>query len=314
MTDLADALTATGECELLRFHTLSSERAPNEHRLAGRLLWTPLWRRSLGRSLDGLLAPVDVLHVAGLVTPPTKKTPLIVSVDDLRPLRGESRTHQRITQLRRAVRSGAVLVASSRTASHEVQEVLGVPRSRVVVVLPAVPSVAPTKDGNDLVVNVTGAVELFLMMAPDLVDFAATHRAPMVVLTSTAVGQRIRASGLNIDVRPRSEARAALGGARVAVHLSDGARFPSFAIAALAAGVPTVARSTAINRELLDGAAALIGSDHDVSATLDDAWVSESRRAIMVAAGQSRAIDFAPATAARAYVTLYRDVVRGWEP
>ena len=34
----------------------------------------------------------------------------------------------------------------------------------------------------------------------------------------------------------------------------------------------------------------------------------------MIAAGRSRAQDFAPATAARAYVALYREVVRGWEP
>jgi hypothetical protein len=34
----------------------------------------------------------------------------------------------------------------------------------------------------------------------------------------------------------------------------------------------------------------------------------------MVAAGRSRSADFAPATAARAYVMLYRDVVRGWKP
>jgi len=31
----------------------------------------------------------------------------------------------------------------------------------------------------------------------------------------------------------------------------------------------------------------------------------------MIAAGRSRAEDFAPATAARAYLSLYHDVVRG---
>ena len=44
----------------------------------------------------------------------------------------------------------------------------------------------------------------------------------------------------------------------------------------------------------------------------NELWESPSRRAIMVAAGRSRAEDFAPATAARAYVALYREVVRGW--
>jgi glycosyltransferase involved in cell wall biosynthesis len=95
------------------------------------------------------------------------------------------------------------------------------------------------------------------------------------------------------------------------MHFSDGARFPSFAIAALAAGVPTMARSTSINRELLEGAAALVDSDDEVTSVLDDVWRSEPRRSIMIAAGQSRAIDYAPTTAARAYAALYRDVVRG---
>jgi glycosyltransferase involved in cell wall biosynthesis len=94
--------------------------------------------------------------------------------------------------------------------------------------------------------------------------------------------------------------------------MSDGARFPSFAIAALGAGVPTMAIATDINRELLGGAASLLASDEEVMVALEDVWSNEARRAIMVAAGRSRAIDFAPSTAARAYVTLYRDVVRGW--
>ncbi len=312
MTELADALVALGTCELVRFRTLSSPQAPDEHRLALRGLWAPLWRRSLGRSIEGLLPPVDVVHVAGLATPPTKRTPLIISVDDLRPLRGETRTHQRIAQLRRAVARGAVLVASSRTASHEVLQVLGVQRSQVVVVPPAVPSVAPTIDGRDLVVNVTGLVERFLPLAPELVRFAQERGARLVALTSSRSGQRIRASGLAVTVLPRSDARAALGDARVVLHISDGARFPSFAIAALGARVPTLARATAINRELLEGAAALVESDEETLVTLDQVWDNESRRAIMTAAGRSRAVDYAPATAARAYAALYREVVRGW--
>ena len=62
----------------------------------------------------------------------------------------------------------------------------------------------------------------------------------------------------------------------------------------------------------LDGAAALVSSDAEVISMIDDVWSNSSRRAIMIAAGRARAIDFAPATAARAYVALYRDVVRGW--
>ena len=310
MTDLADALDRAGGCELVRFRTQSAAASDGEYRLALRALWAPLWRRSLGPAIDSMLPPVDVVHVAGLATPPTRSVPLILSVDDLRPLRGESREHQRINQLRRAASRGAVLVVSSRAASHEVQRELGLQRSQVVVVPPAVPLVAATIDGNVLVVNVTGLDQRFLALAPRLLEFAKPRGARVVAVTSTVVGQRIRASGLDVDVLARREARVALGQARVVVHMSDGARFPSFAIAALGAGVPTIALATAINRELLGGAAALADED-EVLSTLPDVWASDTRRSIMVAAGRARAADFAPSTAAKAYIALYRDVVRG---
>jgi glycosyltransferase involved in cell wall biosynthesis len=252
-----------------------------------------------------------VIHVAGRATPPTKVTPLIISVDDLRPLRGESHEHQRITQLRRAVDHGALLVASTRSARHEVQSVLGVERAQVVVVPPAVPNVEPTVEGSALVVNLTGVVEPFLKLSADLVAFTQRHGSRVEAVASSAVAQRIRARGIDVNVRTRDEARAALADARVVLHISDGARFPSFAIAALAAGVPTIARATAINRELLGGAAALTERDGDVLPLLEELWDSPTKRAITIAAGQSRAQDFAPATAARAYVALYREVVRG---
>lgn len=311
MTDLADALGATHECELVRFHSLRAPRASGVAHLRGRALWAPLWRRSLGLALDRLLEPLDVLHVAGRATPPTKGTPLIISLDDLRPLRGESHEHQRINQLRRAVDHGAWLVASTRSASREVQRVLGVERDRVVVVAPAVPNVEPTVEGSALVVNLTGVVDPFLKLSADLVSFAHRRGSRVEAVTSTTVAQRIRARGVDVTLRSRGEARAALADARVVLHISDGARFPSFAIAALAAGVPTIARATASNRELLGGAAALTQSDDEVLALVEDLWDNPARRAITIAAGHSRAQDFAPSTAARAYVALYREVVRG---
>jgi glycosyltransferase involved in cell wall biosynthesis len=311
MTDLADALDATESCQLVRFRTSERRRSPKEARLFLRPLWAPFWRRGMGLSIDRLVEPLDVVHVAGRATPPTRATPLIISVDDMRPLRSESREHQRVTQLRRAVEQGALLVASSRSASHEVLRVLGVDRPQVVVVHPAVPLVNPTVDGAALVVNLTGIVEPFLNMAPELVRFAESVGARVEAVTSSKVAQQIRSRGLAVHLRPRSEAREALSDARVVLHISDGARFPSFAIAALAAGVPTIARATEINRELLNGAAALTRSDDEVVPLLEQIWDSQTRRSIMIAAGRSRAQDFAPSTAARAYVALYREVVRG---
>jgi hypothetical protein len=47
-------------------------------------------------------------------------------------------------------------------------------------------------------------------------------------------------------------------------------------------------------------------------ATLSEVWENQSYRAVLQAAGQIRATDFDATTVARAYVALYRDVVRGW--
>jgi hypothetical protein len=314
MDDLADALAKIDGVELFRFRSLNSSTSRNEVSIHLRRLWSPLWRRSLGPSLDRRLPHVDVVHVAGILTPPTKSVPLIISVDDLRPLRGESRAHQRIKQLRRAVEHGAVLVASSRSASHEVQEVLELRRSEIVVVPPAVPLVVATQNGGDLVVNVTGVRKPFLELAPELLKFTESVGARLVAVTSSAVGQRIRSSGLPIRSLSRRDARAAIGSARLVLHMSDGARFPSFAIASLSAGVPTLARSTSINRELLSGAAALVANDDEALDVLRDVWFNDAKRAIMIAAGHARAVDFAPDTAAKAYARLYRNVVRGWNP
>jgi glycosyltransferase involved in cell wall biosynthesis len=313
MDDLADALAATGGCDLVRFR---STRAPldGEAHLAGRWLFQGAWRHSRGRPIDALLPPVDLVHVAGVATPPTRRVPLVISVDDLRPLRGESRTHQRVAQLGRALSHGATLVASSRTASHEVLDVLHVERHQVVVVPPAVPTVAPTVNGRDLVVNVTGAVERLLDVSEDLVDFGQRVGIRVVVLASNEAGAMLRTRASAMHVRARRDARSALARARAVLHLSDGARFPSFAIAALAAGVPTVARSTAINRELLGGAAVLVERTEDVVGALEEIMARDSHRAVLIAAGRDRALDFAPATAAKAYLDLYREVVQGWSP
>ncbi len=311
MNDLADALAATGDCDLVRYRS-AGPIGPGERGLPGRRLWGPAWRRGRGRVLDRALDGLDLLHVAGLATPPTRRIPLVVSVDDLRPLRGEQHTHQRVAQLRRALDAGATLVASSRVASHEVLDVLGAARAQVAVVPPAVPVVAETTDGTDLVLNVTGAIERLLGVLDELVDVGQRLASPLVVLASEDAAHRVRATNAPVLVRERREARTALGRARCVLHLSDGARLPSFAIAALAAGVPTVARSTSINRELLGGAAILVDDNARLAEALLDSALNEPRRAILRAAGRDRARDFAPQTAAGAYLDLYRRVVQGW--
>ncbi len=309
---LADELAADGRYDIVRFRTGPGARGPAETRLAGRRLWGPGWRRSRGRKIDNLLPHVSLVHVAGRATPPTARVPLVVSVDDLRPLRDDARGRQRAEQLRRAVERGAQLVASSRAASLEVQRHLGLLREHVVVVPPPVQWSEPVHAGTELVVNLTGRTDEFLLIADALVALARRRGAGVVVLASSEAEARIRQRDLDVVFRPRRQAASALRVARTVVHLSDGARFPSFAIAALAAGVPTCATMTPVNRELLDGAAWLVDEKDptDLVGVIEALFEDDARRAVMSAAGRSRATDFSPATAARSYAELYDTILR----
>ena len=312
MAQLADALVVLDQCDVVRFRTETSPNEAKDLSVRNGWLWRPGWHRSLGRSLDRLLAPVDVIHVAGLATPPTHLTPLLISVDDLRPLRDDGKDRQRVTQLRRAVAHGARIVATSRAASLEVQRSLGLKREQVFVVAPAVSWEIGVTEGSNLVVNLTGRTDEFLQLAPSLVALAQRGHARVVVLASAEAATRIRTGGLDVTLRSRRDAAQVLTGARIVIHLSDGARFPSFAIAALAAGVPTCATPTPVNRELLEGAATLADeSDLDqFIVAVEDLWENDARRAVLTAAGRDRASDFSPEVAARQFLALYSHIVR----
>lgn len=313
MVDLAAALSERGDLVLRRFRTMSPPRSGEEQRLSLRRFWEPWWRRSRGRAIDTMLEPVDVVHVAGRATPPTRGVPLLISVDDLRPLRAE-RGHQRVVQLQRAVQRGAVLVVSSRAARAEVMATLGLERPEIVVARPPVSQMLDAGDGAALVVSVSGNTQRFEALAADLQAFVDRHRAPWYVIASAAVLAKLRASGVAASLVERHDAATTLAHARVVVYISDGARFPSFAIAALSAGVPTLARAIDINRELLGGAAALIHHDDEAMGALEDLWSNEARRAILVAAGRARAADFSPWRVASVYASLYAETAQRGRP
>ena len=312
MALLADSFERQGLCDVVRFRTESSSPAAKESSLRARWLWRGLWHRSLGRKIDALLPVVDVIHVARLATPPTRFTPLLISVDDLRPLRDDAKDRQRVVQLLRAVKHGARIVATSRTASLEVQRSLSLQREQVVVVSPAVSWDRDVENGRDLVVNITGRTDEFLAFAPALIAMAQSRNSRVVVLASHEAATRLRASALDVTVRARRDAAEVLTGARMVLHLSDGARFPYFAIAALAAGVPTCATPTPVNRELLEGAASLVDDADPVtfSSVVYDVWQNDALRAVLQAAGRVRATDFSPDVAARQFLALYSDMVR----
>lgn len=309
---LADSLEAEGGFDVVRFDT-QDRGAPIGSGPLARTLWRPLWRRGLGRRIDLLCGGADVVHVAGPALPPTKDAALVVSVDDLRPLRGEADGAARIRHLQRAARGGATIVATSRIASLEVQRVLELERETVLVVAPPVAWHEQVTGGQDVVVNLTGRVDDMVRLAPAMAEIANRHGSRVVVLASKHAQGRLREAGSPVETLARRRAGEALRSARVVVHLTDGARFPSFAVAAMAAGVPVCATATELNRELLGGAAAFAEDEGpDAVATLvADIVENEPRRAVMAAAGLARARDFAPEAAARAYGSLYRVVAAG---
>jgi hypothetical protein len=172
MGGLATALAARDDLELVRFRSLTAPANATEWLPTQRWFWGPWWRRGRGPALERHLPPIDLVHVAGRATPPTTTVPLIISVDDLRPLREEDGDPRRVRQLRRALDGGARLVASTHATRHEVMEILGAERDQVDVVRPPVGPVAPTTDGRALVVGVSGNAQRFFDLAPQLAALA----------------------------------------------------------------------------------------------------------------------------------------------
>ncbi len=310
MLSLVGALEAR-QLDLVTFATTPTDEERGESVRTFPRFLRPLWRRGRGPSIDRWLPELDVVHLAGQLVPPVVRTPLLVSVDDLRPFRDDSAGRWRIEQLRRAVDRGARIVATSYAARREVQHVLEIENHDIAVAYPAIAIRERQKVGNDLLVSVTGTTDLFLELEPSLTKLAREQSSRVVVLASREAGARIKAACPDVTVQPRSRARRQLWEAHSVLHLSDGARFPSLAIAAFVAQTPVVATTTDVNRELLEGAADLVETyDHDailssVRRNLGDI----AHRQLLVAASRIRATDFSPPVVAEQYERLYRDAV-----
>lgn len=311
MNDLAVSLVERG-VEVVPFAS-----ARGHHRITPQRTFrspvTQLWRWGRGPAVDRFLPRVEVIHVAGRQIPPTRETPLVVSVDDLRPLI-DGDDNARIDQLQLAVARGAMLVATSYAARRRVVRALNVEAHDVAVAFPAVPRLALPQSSRHIVVSVTGAVDHFLAMAPELVRQAHDCQLTVVALASQEAGSKIRERARDVMIAPRQRARELLGAAHTVVHLSDGARFPSLPIAAIGCGLPVVATSTDVNRELLEGCVDLIPDDdigealRAIARTIFD----DTHRTLLTSAGRTRARDFTPDVAAKRYEGLYRDAVASW--
>ena len=309
---LAEALQRIQSLELREFHSSSKRSSTDELRIRRRRWRQRRWRVGRGKAFDKLFPSVNLLHVAGDTLPPTRYIPLVISLDDLRPLRSRAKMHPRIRDLQRALNHGATLVVSTRTGAHEVSAILRSRRNQIVTAPPLVPTQPLVTSGKCLVVNVAGGQDRLLARLPDISAFAKTVNAEILIIGSKDVNKEIRDKVGKIRLVTRSKATEALQRARVVIDISDGARFPSFCVAALSAGVPTMARFSDINFEVLGGSAALVEPEQDFMETLREIWHNDSRRKLMRAAGIERARDFEPNTVAQQYHTIYRDILRDY--
>ena len=305
MTELANALDRRNDLELVRFRSRHAPQSPAEVRLRARRIYEPLWRHGWGPAVDTLMQGVEVVHVAGVATPPTRRAPLVISVDDLRPLRRRRSDTQRVVQLVRSVRRGATLAVASHAARHEVQSTLGLERSEVVVVKPVVGHVPLTKDGSRVAIWVAGETQRLIELLPLLEVMARTRGMEFDIVGSSQLHPLLHATAGEGRLVPRTRAADVLARARVVVSLTDGARFPSFAVAALAAGVPVVAWASTTVREVLSGAATLVEDSRELLDAIEGAWDDSPARRILVAAGAVRASDYSAPVVATAYAQLY---------
>ncbi len=107
-----------------------------------------LWGRIDHPGVDRFLGDVDVVHGTNYVVPPSRR-PRLVSVYDvwflLHPDLAAPAVGRAAAVLRRSVRSGAVIVASSHATADRTRELLGTDRVEVVHLGPPTPAPEPAR-------------------------------------------------------------------------------------------------------------------------------------------------------------------------
>ena len=301
-----------------------------------------LWSRVDGPRLDRWLGDAEVVHGTNYVVPPTRR-PAVVSVYDCwfltHPEQAAPAVRRAGEVLRRRVRAGATVHASSHATASAVRDVLGAERVEVIHLGPlAVPAAAPARppspwaaalDGRPFVLAL-GTLER-RKDVPTLVRGVrchrrrpprrpAGHRRRARATTSAAVDAAVDALdpvARRAVVRPGSVDDATkswlLHHARVLAYpsLDEGFGFPI--LEAQQVGLPVVAtRAGSIPEVAGDGAALVPVGDPDalagaLAAVLDD----DARRAELIAAGRTNVARFSWRATATALVHALPPIARG---
>jgi glycosyltransferase involved in cell wall biosynthesis len=297
-----------------------------------------LWSRLDGPRLDRWLGDVDVVHGTNYVVPPTRH-PALVSVYDCwflsHPAEASSAVRRAGEVLRRRVRAGAMVHASSHATADGVRQLLGTSRVEVVPLgplavddPPAGTSPAPwttALDGAPFVLAL-GTLERRKNLPALVAAFAtatATNPTTDVHLVvagapgddtdalDTAVGALVP-EVRNRIVRPGPVDAATkawlLHHARALAYpsLDEGFGFPL--LEAQQVGLPIVAtRAGSIPEVAGDGAELVPVGDRDaLAAALLRVVTDEDRRATLTTAGRANLARFSWATTADALIGIYR--------
>jgi len=295
-----------------------------------------VWSRLDGPRLDGWLGDIEVVHGTNYIVPPSRH-PAVVSVYDCwfltHPEQAAPAVRRAGEVLRRRVRAGVTVHASSHATATQVRDVLGAERVEVVHLGPlAVPDPAPPRPPSPWAAALADRPFVLALGTlerrkdvPTLVSafraLAADHRNARLVIAGAAGddADAVQAAVGALDpatrravVRPGPVDDATkswlLRHARALAYpsLDEGFGFPI--LEAQQIGLPVVATCAGSIPEVAGDGAALVpvGDGDALAGALAVALDDDSRRAELIAAGRANVARFSWHATARGLVDVYR--------
>jgi glycosyltransferase involved in cell wall biosynthesis len=330
---VAELVTALGAHEgvALRRYVLSfrSRPAPPTRRLPlPAALAHHLWSRTDHPRVDRWLGDAEVVHGTNYVVPPSR-LPAVVSVYDCWFLDHRAEASPAVRRsgdvLRRRVRDGATVHASSQATADRVRDLLGTDRVEVVHLGPLAvdppPATAPVDPDGRPFVLALGTIERRKNLPALVRAFAAAGAEGARLVIAGAPGDDSSAVDAAVDaLAPPARATVERLGpvdaaakawllhhARVLAYpsLDEGFGFPL--LEAQSIGLPIVAtRAGSIPEVAGDGAELVpLGDTDALAAALTTVLADDDRRTELVAAGRANVARFSWSATADALVGVY---------
>lgn len=273
-----------------------------------------LWGRADRPTADRWLGDADVVHGTNYTVPPMRRRPTTVTVNDCWCARHPETCRPEVVALtavvRRAVRRGAWVHATTEWGAGEVRDVYGA--ERVVVVPFGVPPVGPAPeegDGGPPFVLAIGRTEPRKGHDVLVRAMARVPGVELVVAGPDGGATPAPSGGVRVlGAVPDEERRRLLHSAAVVAYpsLEEGFGFP--VLEAMAAGTPVVTTTAGALAEVAGEAAVLVppGDADALADAIQRVLGDDALRARLVAAGRARAASFSWERHAAGMVDLWR--------